>query len=283
MGRLVTVVFALAVAGCATTGKGGPAPVASLPMCMPCPNPCYPIPACDGRVAAPAPAPAPAPAQAPAPAPTAPSPAAAATFSPAPGNYPAPQSVTLSSATPGAVIHCTTDGTEPTAASPVCAGPVPVHASTTIRAIALAPGLPASEASAGTYAIAPPPPSAPPARVVVTKEKLELRDKVFFDTGKSTIKAESFPLLDEVAQVMKDHPEVRHVIIEGHTDNLGKAAANLKLSQGRAAAVRTYLVGKGVAADRLAAKGFGAARPVADNKTAKGREENRRVEFVVVH
>lgn len=273
MKKLVTIALALAAA-CATTGRPG---TASLPMCHPCTIPCTPIPECYGRPAVAAPAPAPAPKPLP------PSPAAMATFDPAPGSYTAPQSVTLSSATPGAVIHCTTDGSEPTAASPVCAGPIPVDATRTIKAVAVAPGLPDSATSTGTYTIAPPPPPPAPARVVVTKERLELKDKVFFDTAKSTIKAESLPLLDEVAQALKDHPEVKGVAVEGHTDNVGKAETNLKLSRDRAAAVRAYLVTKGVAADRLEAKGFGETRPVADNKSPKGREANRRVDFVVVH
>jgi outer membrane protein OmpA-like peptidoglycan-associated protein len=115
--------------------------------------------------------------------------------------------------------------------------------------------------------------------VVVTGEKLELADKVFFDSGKATIQDRSHALLDEVAKVLTDHPEVKRVLIEGHTDSVGSAARNTKLSQARAESVRKYLVGRGVATDRLEAKGFGSARPVADNKTVAGREENRRVEF----
>jgi outer membrane protein OmpA-like peptidoglycan-associated protein len=84
-----------------------------------------------------------------------------------------------------------------------------------------------------------------------------------------------------VAQVMKAHPEVQRVTIEGHTDDTGSAATNRKLSQARAEAVRDYLVGKGVEASRLEAKGFGPDRPVQSNKTKAGRDANRRVEFVV--
>jgi outer membrane protein OmpA-like peptidoglycan-associated protein len=72
------------------------------------------------------------------------------------------------------------------------------------------------------------------------------------------------------------------VLVEGHTDSTGKYESNIKLSERRAEAVRTYLVKKGVQPDRLEAKGFGPDRPVADNKTAAGREANRRVEFVLV-
>lgn len=122
---------------------------------------------------------------------------------------------------------------------------------------------------------------APARRVAVSATKIELKEKVFFDTGQTTIKPESHPLLDEVADVMKAHPEVKHVVVEGHTDDQGGTDFNLQLSQGRAEAVRTYLMGKGVAGDRLEAKGYGESRPIADNKTAEGREANRRVEFVI--
>jgi len=279
MRRTLIAVAAAGLAACATTGtKPGPWP--SQPMCMPCTNPCFPIPNCSGEPPKPAVAPAPAPAPVAA--------AAAPTFSPAPGTYTGAQMVALSSATPGATIHYTTDGSEPTAASPVYAGPISVPGNTTIRALARASGAPDSALSAGGYNIQappppppPPPPPAPPARVVVTGTKIELKDKVFFDTARATIKAESHSLLDEAAEVLKAHPEVKKVVIEGHTDNRGGTAKNLKLSEGRAQAVKAYLVGKGIEAARLDAKGFGESKPVADNATDKGREANRRVEFMI--
>ena len=120
-----------------------------------------------------------------------------------------------------------------------------------------------------------------PARVVVTETKLELDEKIFFDTNKSTIKPDSHGILDEAAQVLVAHPEVKKVRIEGHTDSTGSAEVNTALSQARAGAVRDYLVGKGVAADRLTAKGFGPSRPIGDNKTKEGREKNRRVDFMI--
>lgn len=274
MRRTLIAVASAGLAACATTGSPGPWP--SQPMCMPCPNPCFPTADCG--------APKPAPAK-----PAPPAPTAAPVLSPAPGTYTGTQSVTLSSATPGAAIHYTTDGSEPTAASPVYGGPITVSGNTTIRALARAPGLPESAQSFGGYNVQQPPPPAPapapppaaPARVVVTTEKIELKEKVFFETGKASIKADSNPLLDEVAAVLMSHPEVKKVVVEGHTDNRGGAASNLKLSEGRARAVRDYLVGKGVEASRLDAKGFGQTKPVADNKTAKGREANRRVELTI--
>ena len=88
-------------------------------------------------------------------------------------------------------------------------------------------------------------------------------------------------LVDEIALVISQHPELKKVRIEGHTDNKGDPLRNLKLSQSRAEAVVKYLVGKGIAADRLDAAGFGEQRPLADNKTEDGRAQNRRVDITV--
>ena len=118
--------------------------------------------------------------------------------------------------------------------------------------------------------------------VVITREKLEIKDKVYFDTNKSTIQKKSNKLLDQIASVIKSHPAIAKVRIEGHTDNVGKADHNRQLSQDRANSVRAYLVKHGVEADRLEAAGFGPDRPIDSNKTAKGRANNRRVEFVIV-
>jgi outer membrane protein OmpA-like peptidoglycan-associated protein len=118
--------------------------------------------------------------------------------------------------------------------------------------------------------------------VNLTKEKIEILEKIYFDTAKSTIKTVSFPLLDQVATVLKSHPELTKVRVEGHTDDVGDDAKNQTLSNDRAIAVRDYLVRKGVPVERLDAQGFGETKPVADNKKAAGRDQNRRVEFVVV-
>lgn len=281
MNRLLAMSAALALAACATS-EGMKSAAAPLPWC----NPCTYATACTSPCAAPAVAVAPKPPPYKPP----PAPALSAAFDPAPGEFQAPQKVTLSSPTPGAVIHYTTDGSTPTAASPVYTGPIAVDQNTTIRTLVTAPDMPDSSVSEGAYAIAPPakqeaaapaPEPTPPARVKVAEKKLELGERVYFDTAKTTIKPASFGLLDEIAQVLNQNPQVQKVVIEGHTDNRGGEAPNLKLSQGRANAVRNYLVKKGVAPDRLEAKGYGEARPIADNKTAKGRDENRRVEFVI--
>lgn len=117
--------------------------------------------------------------------------------------------------------------------------------------------------------------------VKITDRKLEIKDAVYFDTGKATIKPKSFPLLDQMATVISEHPEIAHVRVEGHTDNRSGREYNLRLSQARAESVRQYLIGKGVAPERLAAQGFGFDRPVADNATAEGRALNRRTEFII--
>ncbi|MCQ2198400.1 MAG: OmpA family protein [Paludibacteraceae bacterium] len=102
-----------------------------------------------------------------------------------------------------------------------------------------------------------------------------------FETGKATIKKSSYKILDDVVTVMNENPTYK-LFIGGHTDNVGNADKNLKLSDDRAAAVKAYLVNHGVDESRMKSKGFGQEKPVADNKTAKGRAENRRVEFRVV-
>ncbi len=118
--------------------------------------------------------------------------------------------------------------------------------------------------------------------VVVTEKKIVITQKVFFKTGSARIKPESFHILDAVAQVLADHPEIKKIQIEGHTDNKGKARYNKRLSARRAKAVLKYLVNKGVARSRLVSRGFGPDQPIADNATEAGRAANRRVEFKIL-
>lgn len=118
--------------------------------------------------------------------------------------------------------------------------------------------------------------------VVIEKDRLVIREQVQFATGKSAILPRSFPLLEQVASLIKDHPEVEKVSIEGHTDGRGGHDANVKLSRARAESVRAYLLKLGLPADRIDAQGFGPDRPVATNATPQGREANRRVEFVII-
>ncbi|MCL2178032.1 MAG: OmpA family protein [Proteobacteria bacterium] len=118
--------------------------------------------------------------------------------------------------------------------------------------------------------------------VTITRERLVISDKVYFNTGKATIQKRSNVLLNDIARIIKEHPEIPKLVIEGHTDSVGKYENNVKLSERRAEAVRSYLLKKGVEASRLEAKGFGPDRPIESNDTAAGRESNRRVEFVIV-
>jgi outer membrane protein OmpA-like peptidoglycan-associated protein len=117
--------------------------------------------------------------------------------------------------------------------------------------------------------------------VEITKEKLVILDKVYFGSGSDKILPKSFTLLNNVASVLKTHPEVKKVVVEGHTDNKGKPEANKALSQKRAESVVAYLVKQGVEPARLSAAGYGQEKPIASNDTEPGRAENRRVDFVL--
>ena len=117
--------------------------------------------------------------------------------------------------------------------------------------------------------------------VVITGDKLDILETVFFKTNKAVIEKRSYNLLDNVAAVLASHSTIR-VEVEGHTDDVGNDAYNKKLSQRRAEAVVAYLVRKGVDASRLQARGYGEEKPVADNKTKVGRATNRRVLFTIL-
>ncbi len=117
--------------------------------------------------------------------------------------------------------------------------------------------------------------------VQVTETKLEIGEMVYFDNNSDVIQARSFPLLDAVAESLESHPEVEQVSVEGHTDNVGRAPRNLKLSKRRAASVVKYLVGKGIEPSRLKSNGFGQTKPIAENDSDQGKAQNRRVEFEI--
>ena len=116
--------------------------------------------------------------------------------------------------------------------------------------------------------------------VSVTQDKIELHQAVFFATGRATILSPSFPLLDEVADVLKTRLAME-VRVEGHTDTRGSRANNMRLSQARADSVKAYLVGRDIDASRMVSVGFGPDQPIETNRTAAGRERNRRVEFMI--
>jgi outer membrane protein OmpA-like peptidoglycan-associated protein len=103
---------------------------------------------------------------------------------------------------------------------------------------------------------------------------------VLFATGRSDLTAGGNVTLDKLVTFLKEYPD-RNVAIEGHTDNVGSLAMNQTLSQNRAEAVKTYLTGKGIQSARVSATGMGETQPVADNGSASGRQQNRRVEVII--
>ncbi len=117
--------------------------------------------------------------------------------------------------------------------------------------------------------------------IKVTKERIEISQKVRFKTGRSKVLKASFEMLDQVADAIVTN-KIRKVLVEGHTDDVGAASTNMRLSQKRADAVRDYLVSKKVSADVLDAIGFGETRPLDAAKTRAARKKNRRVEFKII-
>jgi len=121
----------------------------------------------------------------------------------------------------------------------------------------------------------PPPPPAP------VKEKVTISLNVEFDTNKAIVKDKYYDEIKRVADFMKEFPDTT-AAIEGHTDNIGSAAYNQKLSEKRANSVRQYLIDKfGIDGSRLTATGYGLTKPIASNDTEEGRQKNRRVEAVM--
>jgi outer membrane protein OmpA-like peptidoglycan-associated protein len=119
--------------------------------------------------------------------------------------------------------------------------------------------------------------------VVVKKDRIEIKKQIKFGSASAKIIGkESFSILNDVAQALKDAPQIKKIRIEGHTDSAGKDLANLKLSQRRADSVMAELLKRGIDPGRMEAVGFGETKPIASNATAKGRAENRRTEFNIV-
>ncbi|MBW2960205.1 OmpA family protein [Mesonia aestuariivivens] len=118
----------------------------------------------------------------------------------------------------------------------------------------------------------------PEVTVEVINELNEYSKTILFDLGKSSIRKDSYDALDSIAEIMNEYPQtVFH--IEGHTDSQGSDALNLRLSKERAASVKTYLVEQdGIDSSRITSEGYGETQPIATNKTAAGRQQNRRVE-----
>lgn len=117
--------------------------------------------------------------------------------------------------------------------------------------------------------------------VEVKENKIEILQQVHFGTGKAVILPDSYPLLAQVVDAIVRN-DIKRVRIEGHTDNQGPSDFNLQLSKDRAQAVATHLIKAGIDAARIEVEGFGDTRPIAPNMTPRGRELNRRVEFVIL-
>ena len=117
-------------------------------------------------------------------------------------------------------------------------------------------------------------------KIVIKKDKLELKEKLYFAWNQAVLQDVSFPVLDEVVTALNDNKSWR-VQVEGHTSSEGSDDHNQTLSEKRAEAVLDYLVAHGIDKQRLVSKGFASSVPRDSNATAAGRESNRRVEFVV--
>ena len=118
-----------------------------------------------------------------------------------------------------------------------------------------------------------------PGLVVVTAREIRITQQIHFETNKATIKPDSFAILDAVRDALVQNPKLT-LEVQGHTDNVGSAAHNAKLSQARSESVRKYLIGHGIEPARLVAKGYGLTQPIVPNSTAENRAMNRRVQFI---
>ncbi|MFT3927634.1 MAG: OmpA family protein [Myxococcales bacterium] len=134
----------------------------------------------------------------------------------------------------------------------------------------------------GCPAPAPPPPPARPPVAVLEKGEIKIRERIEFAVNKDSILPGSTPVLEAVEEVLKAHPEVKRLRVEGHTDSRGGEARNMELSRKRAASVTRWLVEHGIEAERLESVGCGPRRPREPNITAGSRRKNRRVEFHLV-
>jgi outer membrane protein OmpA-like peptidoglycan-associated protein len=121
-----------------------------------------------------------------------------------------------------------------------------------------------------------------PSLVEVKNGQLVILKPVFFALDKDVILAQSFPVLQAVADAMKAASAIKKIRIEGHTDSQGNPAYNIDLSERRTKSVRKWLIQHGIAEERLEAKGYGQTRPIDTNKTPAGRAKNRRVEFRII-
>ena len=118
-------------------------------------------------------------------------------------------------------------------------------------------------------------------RITVTEKQIILKQMVHFETGKSVIMPDSFAILDEVADVLIQNPNIR-IRVDGHTDSQGSFDLNMKLSQSRADSVKQHLANKGIDSMRIETMGYGPSNPIDTNRTPSGRAKNRRVEIYII-
>ena len=121
-----------------------------------------------------------------------------------------------------------------------------------------------------------------PTQVRVVEDRVEIREKIFFELDSATIKSVSFSLLDDIVATLDSHPDIVKLEIQGHTDDQGAEDYNLQLSQRRADAVRDYFVANGVHPERLMARGYGEIQPLQPGVSEDAREANRRVAFRIL-
>lgn len=120
-----------------------------------------------------------------------------------------------------------------------------------------------------------------PQLVEIRDCRLEIKERIYFDSGRGSIQSRSYGLLDNIADVLLLHPEIKRLRVEGHTDSRGPEATNLQLSQERADSVAKYLTSRKIDASRIEAVGLGESQPIQPNATSVGRAANRRVEFII--
>ncbi len=119
-------------------------------------------------------------------------------------------------------------------------------------------------------------------RICMTATKIVTLEPIYFVFGKAVILERSFPILEEMAKAIAENPQIKKVRVEGHTDDVGRDANNLRLSKARAKAVYDALIKRGIAASRLMHEGFGETRPIVPNDSDENRQKNRRVDFIIV-
>jgi OOP family OmpA-OmpF porin len=118
-----------------------------------------------------------------------------------------------------------------------------------------------------------------PGLIVVTAKEIRITQQIHFEFNKATIKPDSFPILDAIRDALEGNPKIK-LEVQGHTDNVGNAAYNQKLSGARADSVRMYLAGHGIDPTRLTSKGYGLTQPIVPNNSEANRALNRRVQFI---